>query len=135
MTAQIIFKDAPQDATVATEAKQESLITSLEHIQIIRDMIQGKLLNRSSIEIRKKYAALQKTILNATNSGDANALQAAINGVKKEFNINIDTNFMGKDYQIAALNMVLGELAGDGRLRVIRLIQQDGKIPDNQLKD
>lgn len=30
--------------------------------------------------------------------------------------------------------MVLGELAGDGRLRVIRLIQQDSKIPPEQLK-
>ncbi len=59
---------------------------------------------------------------------------AALAAVKAAFGIAVDTAKFSKDYQIAALNMVLGELAGDGRLRVIRLIQKDGTIPEAQLK-
>ena len=71
VTAQIIFTDAPQDATTITEAKQESLIASLDGIDDIRNQIQEKLLNRSSTEIRTKYKDLQRSILEATNSADS----------------------------------------------------------------
>lgn len=40
VTAQIIFTDAPKDATTITEAKQESLIASLDKIDDIRNAIQ-----------------------------------------------------------------------------------------------
>lgn len=118
---QSVLKIVPRDKTDAEQTSQVDHLRNQDISDKIQGLISNKLISKGSVEIREKYSGLQKDILAAVNGWDIGKIDKVLARANKEFNLSLKLDgITDKDTKVSILTALLGELAGDGRLRAVR---------------